>query len=83
MLLDEASENVELYNVEEKKELLFCIFEHLCLGGAVNQFEVCQNTKCRSMTHLLVACILHTNSSIIHIVTGAPTANQDLPYMYM
>lgn len=40
MLLDEASDNAELYKAEEKKEFLFCIFQHLCLGGAVNQFEV-------------------------------------------
>lgn len=42
MLVSEASENAELYQSEEKQELLFCVFQHLCLGGAVNQFEVRQ-----------------------------------------
>lgn len=40
MLLDENSENAEIYESQEKEELLYCIFRHLCLGGAVNQFEV-------------------------------------------
>ena len=40
MLLNEGSENAELYQPQEKEELLYCIFRHLCLGGAVNQFEV-------------------------------------------
>ena len=41
MLLDDSSENAGVYKPEEKAELLFCIFQHLCLGGAVNQFEAC------------------------------------------
>ncbi len=40
MLLNTESDNAELYNPRERAELLFCIFEHLCLGGAMNQFEV-------------------------------------------
>lgn len=39
MLLSTESDNAELYNSRERAELLFCIFEHLCLGGAMNQFE--------------------------------------------
>ena len=42
MLLNPESANAELYSSDERAELLFCIFEHLCLGGAVNQFEVKQ-----------------------------------------
>ncbi len=40
MLLNTESDNAELYNSRERAELLFCVFEHLCLGGAMNQFEV-------------------------------------------
>ncbi|DBA85866.1 TPA: hypothetical protein ACH3X1_005417 [Trebouxia sp. C0004] len=40
MLLNTESGNAELYHSRERAELLFCIFEHFCLGGAVNQFEV-------------------------------------------
>ncbi|DBA69809.1 TPA: hypothetical protein ACH3X2_012529 [Trebouxia sp. C0005] len=39
MLLNTESDDAELYNSSERAELLFCIFEHLCLGGAMNQFE--------------------------------------------
>lgn len=42
MLLNPDSDNAELYSSDERAQLLFCIFEHLCLGGAVNQFEVKQ-----------------------------------------
>lgn len=40
LLLNPESSNVSIYSPVERAELLFCIFEHLCLGGAVNQFEV-------------------------------------------
>ena len=40
MLLNPDSDNAELYSPEERHELLFRIFQHLCLGGSVNQFEV-------------------------------------------
>lgn len=40
MLLNTESDNAELYNLTERAELLYCIFAHLCLGGAMNQFEV-------------------------------------------
>ena len=55
MLLNEGSENAELYQPQEKQELLYCIFRHLCLGGAVNQFEVrfvAKDVKCE----VLVVC---------------------------
>ncbi|KAL3141299.1 hypothetical protein ABBQ32_004893 [Trebouxia sp. C0010 RCD-2024] len=39
LLLNPESSNVSIYSPVERAELLFCIFEHLCLGGAVNQFE--------------------------------------------
>lgn len=39
MLLNPDSDNAELYSSSERGELLFCIFQHLCLGGAMNQFE--------------------------------------------
>ncbi len=42
MLLNPDSENAELFRSSERAELLFCIFEHICLGGAINQFEVTQ-----------------------------------------
>lgn len=40
LLLNPDSSSADIYTPTERKELLFCMFEHLCLGGAVNQFEV-------------------------------------------
>ena len=40
LLLNPDSDSANIYSADERRELLFCIFEHLCLGGAVNQFEV-------------------------------------------
>jgi hypothetical protein len=39
MLLAEESEHYELYSDEEKLQLLWRLFEHLCLGGSCCQFE--------------------------------------------
>ncbi|KAL0281145.1 UNVERIFIED_CONTAM: hypothetical protein PYX00_002221 [Menopon gallinae] len=39
MVLDENSDNYGLYNEEERKELLFRIFQHFVLGGKWCQFE--------------------------------------------
>lgn len=43
LLLNPESGSASIYSPDEREELLFCIFEHLCLGGAVNQFEVTCN----------------------------------------
>lgn len=40
MLLCDESENSELYPPEERQELLWRVFEHICLGGPCCQFEV-------------------------------------------
>ena len=40
MLVNPESENAAIFSQDERAELLLCIFEHLCLGGAMNQFEV-------------------------------------------
>ena len=53
LLLNPESGSVSIYSPNERAELLFCIFEHLCLGGAVNQFEV----TC-SLISLIVVCPL-------------------------
>ena len=39
MLLLEDSDNYDLYNDSERAEFLFCLFKHICLGGAVCQYE--------------------------------------------
>lgn len=39
MLLCEESEHHELYEEDEKAQLLWRLFEHLALGGACCQFE--------------------------------------------
>ncbi|XP_077988337.1 cilia- and flagella-associated protein 300-like [Glandiceps talaboti] len=39
MLLLEDSDNYEEYTDDEREELLFRLFKHLCLGGPVCQFE--------------------------------------------
>lgn len=39
MLLDEDSENYHVLGSAERGELLFRLFKHLCLGGALNQYE--------------------------------------------
>lgn len=40
LLLNEESENHDLFSESEQSELLFRILKHLSLGGSVNQFEV-------------------------------------------
>jgi hypothetical protein len=40
LLLNEEGDNAELYSREERGELLWRVFEHLCLGGPCCQFEV-------------------------------------------
>ena len=40
LLLNESSENAELFSEDDQQELLFRLFKHLCLGGACCQFEV-------------------------------------------
>jgi len=39
MLLLEDSDNYDMFTEEERSEFLFRLFRHLCLGGAVCQFE--------------------------------------------
>ncbi|ESO07101.1 hypothetical protein HELRODRAFT_156718 [Helobdella robusta] len=39
MLLVEDSDNYDLYSKEDRKEFLFHIFKHFCLGGSLCQFE--------------------------------------------
>jgi hypothetical protein len=40
LLLCDDSDNAELYNDNEKSELLWRLFEHMCLGGPCCQNEV-------------------------------------------
>ena len=39
MILMEDSDNYEVYSESERQEFLFHLFEHLCLGGSVCQYE--------------------------------------------
>ncbi|MEW5312424.1 MAG: hypothetical protein WDW38_004061 [Sanguina aurantia] len=39
LILNEDSDNAELYSSEEKCEMLWRVFEHVCLGGPCCQFE--------------------------------------------
>ena len=39
MLLVPDSDNYDMFSEEERNEFLFVLFRHLCLGGAVCQFE--------------------------------------------
>ena len=39
MLLSDESDHFDLYSETEKREFLFVLFRHLCLGGAVCQYE--------------------------------------------
>ena len=35
----EESDNYDIFNESDRKEFLFQLFKHLCLGGEVCQFE--------------------------------------------
>lgn len=63
MLLSEESDNAELYSAEERQELLYCVFEHLVLGGACCQFEVSSGTR-----HLWGAALLAALSTAMSAV---------------
>jgi len=39
MLLMPDSDNYDMFSAEERNEFLFLLFRHLCLGGAVCQYE--------------------------------------------
>ncbi|GIY80779.1 cilia- and flagella-associated protein 300 [Caerostris darwini] len=39
MLLIKESDNYDLYSEKERAEFLFKIFQHICLGGSLNQYE--------------------------------------------
>ncbi|XP_069615291.1 cilia- and flagella-associated protein 300 isoform X1 [Ranitomeya imitator] len=39
VLLLEGSDNYEIFSPSDRQEFLFLLFKHLCLGGAVCQFE--------------------------------------------
>ncbi|XP_037361622.1 cilia- and flagella-associated protein 300 isoform X2 [Talpa occidentalis] len=39
VLLVEDSEKYEIFSQPEREEFLFCLFKHLCLGGALCQYE--------------------------------------------
>lgn len=39
MLLDEESDQYNLYSKEERNEFIFCIFQMLVLGGNLCQYE--------------------------------------------
>ncbi|XP_070659423.1 cilia- and flagella-associated protein 300 isoform X1 [Bos indicus] len=39
VLLVEDSEKYEVFSQPEREEFLFCLFKHLCLGGALCQYE--------------------------------------------
>jgi len=39
MLLLDDSDNYSLFSEDERGEFLFRLFRHLCLGGAICQFE--------------------------------------------
>lgn len=35
----EDSEKYEIFSQADREEFLFCLFKHLCLGGALCQYE--------------------------------------------
>ena len=39
MLLLDDSDNYDVYTESEREEFLFLLFRHICLGGAVCQYE--------------------------------------------
>lgn len=39
VLLVEDSDHYDLFSYLEREEFLFCLFKHLCLGGALCQYE--------------------------------------------
>uniref|UniRef100_A0A2K6EFL5 Cilia- and flagella-associated protein 300 n=1 Tax=Propithecus coquereli TaxID=379532 RepID=A0A2K6EFL5_PROCO len=39
VLLMEDSEKYEVFSQPDREEFLFCLFKHLCLGGAICQYE--------------------------------------------
>ncbi|KAK2509240.1 hypothetical protein MC885_000574 [Smutsia gigantea] len=39
VLLMEDSEKYEIFSQPDREEFLFCLFKHLCLGGALCQYE--------------------------------------------
>ncbi|OWK17864.1 hypothetical protein Celaphus_00008849, partial [Cervus elaphus hippelaphus] len=39
VLLVEDSEKYEVFSQPDREEFLFCLFKHLCLGGALCQYE--------------------------------------------
>uniref|UniRef100_A0A452TVW0 Cilia- and flagella-associated protein 300 n=1 Tax=Ursus maritimus TaxID=29073 RepID=A0A452TVW0_URSMA len=39
VLLMEDSEKYEVFSQPDREEFLFCLFKHLCLGGALCQYE--------------------------------------------
>ncbi|XP_064348917.1 cilia- and flagella-associated protein 300 isoform X3 [Camelus dromedarius] len=39
VLLAEDSEKYEVFSQPDREEFLFCLFKHLCLGGALCQYE--------------------------------------------
>jgi len=39
MLLLSDSDNYEMFSEEDRREFIFLVFRHLCLGGAVCQYE--------------------------------------------
>ena len=39
MLLVEDSDNYDTYSAAEREEFLFQLFRHICLGGALCQYE--------------------------------------------
>ncbi|XP_007520785.1 cilia- and flagella-associated protein 300 isoform X1 [Erinaceus europaeus] len=39
VLLEEDSEKYEIFSQPDREEFLFCLFKHLCLGGALCQYE--------------------------------------------
>ncbi len=38
-LLLEDSDNYDIFSETDRKEFLFCLFKHMCLGGEVCQYE--------------------------------------------
>ena len=68
LLLNPESSSADIYTPDERQELLFCIFEHLCLGGAVNQFEVnsCLHDLCDGVGCPRFAQTLHRANQVAH-----------------
>ncbi|XP_050614231.1 cilia- and flagella-associated protein 300 isoform X1 [Macaca thibetana thibetana] len=77
VLLVEDSEKYEIFSQPDREEFLFCLFKHLCLGGALCQYEdvispYLETAKLiyKDLVRILLVCaILHQRIMNRHFLT--------------